>query len=81
MILSDHASEEMVKEGISEQEVRECLEHGELEIKQIVSGEVRYGKKLKLKEKIIMIIYTIRDEQERIITAYTIHRRKTWQKE
>ena len=80
MIISDHARDEMVQAGIIEQEVHDCLEHGELEIKQIVAGETRYGKKLELKEKTIMIIYTIRDEGGRIITAYTIRRRKTWQK-
>ncbi len=80
MITSDHARDEMDKAGISEQEVRDCLEHGELEINQIVAGETRYGKKLELKDKTIMVIYTIRNQEERIITAYTIRRKKTWQK-
>lgn len=79
MIISDHARDEMAKEGITEQNVRGCLEHGELEIKQIVQGETRYGKQLELKDKTMMIIYTIRNNEERIITAYTI-RRKKWQK-
>lgn len=79
MIISDHAHEEMNKAGISEQEVRDCLKHGELDIKQIVAGETRYGKKLDLKDKTIMVIYTIRNQEERVITTYLIKRKKTWQ--
>ncbi len=33
MILSDHAKEEMKASGITEDEVKACLEKGELEIK------------------------------------------------
>ena len=79
MIISDHAHDEMMQAGIGEQEVRECLEHGELEIKQIVAGETRYGKKMEFKEKTVMVIYTLRGDEERVITAYVI-RRKKWQK-
>lgn len=57
MIISDHARDEMENAGITEDEVRDCLEHGTLEIKQVVEGETRYGKKLELKEKTIMVIY------------------------
>ena len=45
MIISDHAREEMDNADISEEEVRDCLEYGRLEIKQIIAGEIRYGKK------------------------------------
>ncbi|MBI4148022.1 DUF4258 domain-containing protein [Candidatus Woesearchaeota archaeon] len=79
MIISDHARDEMAQEGITEDDVRNCLTHGELEIKQIVDGETRYGKQIDLKNKTIMIIFTIRNKEERIITAYAI-RRKKWQK-
>ncbi len=82
MIISDHARDEMNRAGISEREVSDCFEHGELEIKQFVAvaNETRYGKKLNLKDKTIMIIYTIRNQEARIITAYIIRRKKTWQK-
>jgi len=80
MIISDHARDEMVQAGITKDDVRNCLRHGELEIKQIVDGETRYGKRLELKDKTIMIIYTMRNDEERIITAYTIRRKKTWQR-
>lgn len=78
MIISDHAHEEMIQAGITEDEVKQCLEHGELEIKQVVYGEVRYGKKIVFKDKTIIVIYTIRNNEERVITAYPI-RRKKWQ--
>lgn len=42
--IPDHAQKEMEDDGISEEEVQWCLEHGELEIKELVKGEVRYGK-------------------------------------
>lgn len=80
MIISDHAHDEMAHAGISEAEVRDCLEHGELEIEQVVQGETRYGKRLELKDKTIMVIYTIRNDEERVVTAYTIRRKKSWQK-
>jgi len=78
MIVSDHAKDEMQKADITENEAKQCLEHGELEIKEIVKGEVRYGKKLDLKNKTIIVIYTLRANEERIITAYIV-RRKKWQ--
>ena len=78
MIISDHARKEMEQSGISEEEVQQCLKHGELEIRQVVKGETRYGKKITLKDKTIMVIYTIRKDKERIITAYTIRRKKKW---
>lgn len=75
---SDHALKAMADDEISEEEVEACLNRGELEIKQIVNDEMRYGKQIELKDKMIMVIYTIRDGADRIITAYTI-RRKKWQ--
>jgi len=74
--ISDHAKAAMGEDGISEEEIKECLEHGELEIKQLVNGEIRYGKKLEVKDKIIMVIYTHRKEIQRVITCYTIKRKK-----
>ncbi len=57
MIFSDHVYKEMQQAGISEEEAKQCLGHGELEIKQIVKGETRCGKRLELKYKTIMVIY------------------------
>ena len=79
MIISDHARDEMNQAGITEEEVAQCLKHGELEIMQVVKGETRYGKKLDFKDKTIMVIYAFRNDEERIITSYII-RRKKWQK-
>ena len=78
MIISDHARKEMEQSGISEEEISQCLKHGELEIREVVKGETRYGKKLILKEKTIMVIYTLRKEEERVITAYIVRRKKKW---
>ena len=78
MIISDHARKEMERSGISEEEVQLCLKQGELEIREVVKGETRYGKKLILKDKTIMVIYTLRKEEERIITAYIVRRKKKW---
>lgn len=78
MIISSHAREEMMQSDINEEEVKQCLECGEVEIKQIVKGETRYGKKLDLKFKTIIIIYTRRNKEERIITVYPIKRKKQW---
>ncbi|HLD33096.1 MAG TPA: DUF4258 domain-containing protein [Candidatus Nanoarchaeia archaeon] len=78
MILSDHARDEMMQAGITEDEVRQCLEQGELEIKQIVDGETRYGRRLVLKDKTFIVIYTFRDDEKRVVTAYIIRRKRTW---
>lgn len=78
MIISDHARNEMEQSRISEEEVHQCLKHGELEIREIVKGEIRYGKKLILKDKTIIVIYTLRKEEQRIITAYIVRRKKKW---
>ena len=80
MMLPKHAREEMQNDDISEQEVEQCLRYGEHEITQIVKGEKRYGKKIELKEKTIMVIYTVQNNEDRVITTYTIKRKKNWQK-
>ena len=69
MILSGHAKEEMLADGISEEEVRQCLEFGTIEIEQPVRGEMRYGKQIDLKHKAIMVIYTLSGEEPRVITV------------
>ncbi len=76
--ISDHAKEAMADDEITEEEVKQCLVYGELEIMQFVGEELRYGKKLDLKNKIILVIYTLKEDVERVITAYVI-RRKRWQ--
>ena len=78
MIVSEHAREEMFASGIDETEVKACLEYGEIVIKRIVKGEMRYGKQLKLKNKIIIVIYARRENEARVVTVYTI-KRKRWQ--
>ncbi len=78
IVISDHARKAMDDDGITEEELTSCLEHGQLEIKQFVSGELRYGKKVELKNKTIMVIYTQKKEVIRVITCYTIQR-KRWQ--
>jgi len=77
---SSHAEGAMESDGISEEEVRHCLENGELEIRQVVGGETRYGKQLELKDKKIMVIYSLLRDVQRVITAYTIQRKRTWQR-
>ena len=77
--ISEHAEKAMSDDGITEDEVRNCLEHGELEIKQFVKDEIRYGQKLELKEKTILVIYTLRGKIQRVITCYIIRRKKQWQ--
>ena len=75
--LSEHARKAMADDEIAEEDIRACLEHGELEIKQLIKGELRWGRKLSLKEKTIMVIYTEKESIKRVITCYTI-RRKKW---
>ncbi len=75
---SSHAEDEMLKSCISVEEAEACLEHGELVIRQVVNGELRYGKQLQLKGKEIVVIYTLRKDETRVITCYPV-RRKKWQ--
>ncbi len=67
----------MLKKGISEEEVRECIEHGSLEFRDFVKEEIRIGKKLEFNDKTIIVVYTVQQGQERIITVYRL-RRKKW---
>lgn len=76
MIISYHAKQEMEHSGITEHEIKACLKHGCLEIKQIVKGEMRYGNKLELKDKTIIVIYAHDKDQTRVITCYPIKRKK-----
>ena len=78
MIISFHAKDEMASSSITEDEIKACLEHGELVIKQIVNGEMRYGKQIDFKDKTIIVIYTYQHEEERVITTYPVRRKKQW---
>ncbi len=80
MIISDHALQEMEHSAITEEEVEQCLQYGELIIKQQVKDELRYGKELECKDRKIIVIYTYRDNEERVITTYVVRRKKQWQK-
>lgn len=79
MIITEHAREEMAQDDISEDEVVQCLQHGELHRRILVKGEQRYAKRYVFKGKTIEVIYTIRRDEERVITAYRIWR-KRWQR-
>ena len=78
--VSEHAKKSMLDDTITEDEVKKCLQNGELEVRQVVNGEMRYGKKLELKDKTIMVIYTYGKNIKRIITCYIIWRKK-WEKQ
>ncbi len=78
MNISEHARRAMEESGISEGEVLECLKNGKRVIKQAVKGEMRYGSEIDLKEKKIIVIYTLFNNEERIITTYPIRRKREW---
>lgn len=44
IFFSEHAIDELEKHEITEDEARVCLQYGDLVIKQVVKGEIRYGK-------------------------------------
>ena len=75
--ISDHARDEMESSDIAEDEVKTCLEHGTLKIKQFIKNELRYGKRIDLKDKSIIVIYTKTKSKIRVVTTYPI-RRKKW---
>jgi len=78
MIISRHAKDAMNEHGISESEIIQCIQYGELDHRQMVDNETRYVKKLSLKDKTIMVVYVFRNNEERIITTYLFRRRKQW---
>lgn len=65
---------------LAKNEVAICLHHGTRVIKQSVEGEMYYGKQYAFKDKKIIVIYTYRNDEERIITVYPIKRKKQWTK-
>lgn len=62
----------MLKKGISEDEVIECLDFGIPQATKSVEGEVRHAKLLELKGKSVVVIYTFREDELRVITTYAI---------
>ena len=76
IVLSPHARSAMEEHSITEDAIRTALEHGECCIKMQVGKELRYGNKLELKDKTIVVIYTHQEEATRIITCYPLRRRK-----
>jgi uncharacterized DUF497 family protein len=76
MIISEHAEEKMKKKNITKEEIERCLIDGETIFRKIIKGEIRYVKKIELKYKKLFVIYTIRNDEERIITCYTIRKKR-----
>ncbi|MCX6709122.1 MAG: DUF4258 domain-containing protein [Candidatus Woesearchaeota archaeon] len=72
MILSVHAKERMLSKNISEDEVLQCLDFGVLKATNCVEGEIRHYKRLDLKEKSVVVIYTFENDELRVITVYAI---------
>lgn len=72
MMLSVHAKERMLKKGISEDEVMQCLDYGIPQVTKCVEGEIRHAKLIDLKHKSVVVIYTFRDGELRVITTYAI---------
>ena len=77
MITTEHARAAMEEHGISEEEIKACIDHGELIIKQFIKGEQRYGKEIWLKNIKLVVIFTYEKEDIKIITCYPV-RRKKW---
>lgn len=78
MIITDHAWAEMEQSGISEEEVSTCLTQGTSIIRQLVQREMRYGKQIDFKGKRIIVIYTLQNQEEKVITVYPVRRKKEW---
>lgn len=78
MIISDHAKQKMLALGITDDEIMACMDHGRIELKNIVNGEMRYGKQLDVNDTSIMVIFMYRESETRVITCYKL-RRKKWQ--
>ncbi|MEK6960027.1 MAG: DUF4258 domain-containing protein [Nanoarchaeota archaeon] len=76
--ISDHAMQAMAQDGLSEELVRRCVEHGELKFKNAVDGEMRYAHSLVLEECSLIVIYTVRGDVHRVVTAYLVRGKKRW---
>ena len=74
--ISDHAREAMERHGIGEEELHAALEHGARIITDAIDGEIRYGNELPQKECTIVVIYTYREDEIRVITCYTLRRKR-----
>jgi len=79
IIITDHARVAMLHDDTSEEEIERCLERGYLKFKEKVKGEMRYAKQIDFKNKSILVVFTYRNNEERIITTYKINKKK-WQK-
>lgn len=76
MIISKHAEERMKKEDITKEEIKRCLIDGEIIIKKVIKGEMRYLKEVDLKHRKLIVVYTIRNGEERVITCYPKRKRR-----
>jgi len=78
VVFSPHAIREMLRRKISLEEALHCLNHGELIIRQNVKGETRYGKRIELRDKTILVIYVHENTTTKVITCYPIKRKRKW---
>ncbi len=77
MIISKHAEERMKKRNITKEEIERCLVEGEIIIKKFIKGEMRYLKEVDLKDKKLIVIYTInKNGEERVITCHPKRRKR-----
>lgn len=74
---SDHARAAMAEHGITDEEAHATLEYGTRTMWEVVDGERRYGNELLTKERIIVVIYTYRNDTLRVITCYEKRRKRS----
>lgn len=72
MILPPHARRQMAKRGVSESDVREALEHGEVIIEEVNQrfGLEKFSKLSGLLSDLIVIWRYNKNGEKQVITAY-----------
>lgn len=68
----------MLEDGIADEEVKLCLECGEQKTQGFNKGEPRYIRILTVKDRKIVVVYTFKNKEPRVITVYAM-RSKKWQ--
>lgn len=74
IVISPHARGAMQQHAITEDEIMAALVDGKTEFEIFVRGEKRYGNIFVEKHRKIIVIWTYRNSNKRVVTCYPLRR-------
>jgi len=74
MIISKHARKRMEERKVTEEEIKKCITDGEIVLRKVIKNEMRFTRSIDLADKRLSVVYTVKNNEERVITCFPVKR-------